>query len=76
VKENADVIPPQKKTNSEIVKKKVRACTNIHSPRSGFSHPQALLQIAQILDVSSKEGAVIGMRKFHSGQHWHKWNLN
>jgi hypothetical protein len=46
-------------------------------PRSGFSRPhdyayQPLLQIAQIPDVSLKEGAVIGAvlgtRKFHRGQ--------
>jgi hypothetical protein len=33
---------------------------------------QPLLQIAQILDVSSKEGAVLGTRKFYRGHHWHQ----
>jgi hypothetical protein len=46
----------------------------MHSPRSGFSRLQdyayqPLLQMAQIPDVSSEEGAVIGtvlgMQKFH-----------
>jgi hypothetical protein len=50
----------------------------VYSTRNGFSRPQLdayqpLLQRAQIPDVSSKEGAVIGAvlgtRKFHRGHH-------
>jgi hypothetical protein len=59
-------------------KKDKNASCNIHSPRSGFSRPQDSTRInhcwiAQIPDVSSKDGAVIGAvlstRKFHRGHH-------